>query len=160
MGTVQLLHRPLEGTIMKVVIALSLISVVAGAGYIRPHCTKQLETITVKKCRLEYDEACESESKVVGQRVTYEKGDCKEVEVCKPAVFVTKYGLHRHFGKREAEPGYVHTECEKVTKEVCKQVPVKTDVGKEFEKCTKTPKECARMLRPASPKVTCEKLKH
>merc|ERR1711970_1473730 len=88
MGTVQLLHRPLEGTIMKVVIALSLISVAAGAGYLRPRCTKELETITVKKCRLEYDESCASESKVIGQRVTYEKGDCKEVEVCKPAVFV------------------------------------------------------------------------
>merc|ERR1712168_1463945 len=105
MGTVQLLHRPLEGTIMKVVIALSLISVAAGAGYLRPHCTKELETITVKKCRLEYDESCASESKVIGQRVTYEKGDCKEVEVCKPAVFVPKYGLHHRYGKREADPG-------------------------------------------------------
>merc|ERR1712228_559248 len=126
-----------EGTIMKVFVALALISVVAGSGYIRPHCTKALEKITVKKCRLDYTEEWSTATKEVGQRISYEKGECKEIEVCKPVHFVPKYGPRRHYGKREAEASYgPHVECEKTSKEVCEDV--ETSV----------------------PKVTCETLKH
>merc|ERR1711872_304755 len=152
-----------EGTIMKVFVALALISVVAGSGYIRPHCTKALGKITVKKCRLDYTEECSTATKEVGQRISYEKGECKEIEVCKPVHFVPKYGPRHHYGKREAEAEASygpHVECEKTTKEVCKQVPVKTPVEKEFETCTRIPKEVCEDVETSVPKVTCETLKH
>merc|ERR1712234_79004 len=138
-----------EGTIMKVFVALALISVVAGSGYIRPHCTKALEKITVKKCRLDYTEECSTATKEIG--------------VCKPVHFVPKYGPRHHYGKREAEAEASygpHVECEKTTKEVCKQVPVKTPVEKEFETCTRIPKEVCKDVETSVPKVTCETLKH
>merc|ERR1711872_415288 len=150
-----------EGTNMKVFVALALISVVAGSGYIRPHCTKALEKITVKKCRLDYTEGCSTATKEVGQRISYEKGECKEIEVCKPVHFVPKYGHRHHYGKSEAEASYgPHVECEKTTKEVCKQFPVKTPVEKEFETCTRIPKEVCKDVETSVPKVTCETLKH
>merc|ERR1711970_964210 len=150
-----------EGTNMKVFVALALISVVAGSGYIRPHCTKALEKITVKKCRLDYTEECSTATKEVGQRVSYEKGECKEIEVCKPVHFVPRHG--HHYGKREADAHhpYIHApECEKETKEVCKQVPVKTPVEKEVEICTNTPSEVCEDVEKKVPKVTCEGIKH
>merc|ERR1712212_802156 len=152
-----------EGTNMKVFVALALISVVAGSSYIRPHCTKALEKITVKKCRLDYTEECSTATKEVGQRISYERGECKEIEVCKPVHFVPKYGPRHHYGKREAEaePSYgPHVECEKTTKEVRKQVPVKTPVEKEFETCTRIPKEVCEDVEPSVPKVPRETLKH
>merc|ERR1711872_592037 len=98
-----------EGTNMKVFVALALISVVAGSGYIRPHCTKALEKITVKKCRLDYTEECSTATKEVGQRISYEKGECKEIEVCKPVHFVPKYGPRYRYGKRRLRPAMVPT---------------------------------------------------
>merc|ERR1712126_254985 len=168
MGSPALATTRAEGTInkhnnMKVFVALAFVFAVAGAGYIRPHCTKALEKITVKKCRLEYTEECSTATKEIGQRISYEKGECKEIEVCKPVHFVPKYGLRPHYGKREAEAkaGYApHVECEKTTKEVCKQVPVKTPVEKEFETCTRVPKEVCEDVETSAPKVTCESLKH
>jgi hypothetical protein len=50
-------------------------------------CTSKPTTIKVKSCRLEQDRACTSELKVVGDKVTYEKGECKQVEVCKPPAY-------------------------------------------------------------------------
>merc|ERR1712121_10114 len=98
MGSPALATTRAEGTInehnnMKVFVALAFVFAVAGAGYIRPHCTKALEKITVKKCRLEYTEECSTATKEIGQRISYEKGECKEIEVCKPVHFVPKYGL-------------------------------------------------------------------
>ena len=50
---------------------------------------------------------------------------------------------HGHHGKRSADPspGYHPIKCEKVTKEICKKVPVKEEVSKDIDLCTRTPKE-------------------
>merc|ERR1712133_127359 len=103
MGSPALATTRAEGTINKHNNMKVFVFAVAGAGYIRPHCTKALEKITVKKCRLEYTEECSTATKEIGQRISYEKGECKEIEVCKPVHFVPKYGLRPHYGKREAE---------------------------------------------------------
>merc|ERR1711951_31314 len=155
-------HR---GLIMKIFVVLGFFGLVAAGpsryyGY-GPKCSKELETITVKLCRLEFEKSCTTETKVVGDRVTYEKGECKEIEVCKPVHFVPRHG--HHYGKREADAHhpYIHApECEKETKEVCKQVPVKTPVEKEVEICTNPPSEVCEDVEKKVPKVTCEELKH
>jgi hypothetical protein len=152
---------------MKLLALLGLVGLVAGDGFYGfrahgPACTKELETIMATVCRLEGDEACTTETKVVGENLTYEKGECKEIEVCKPVHFIPKFGPH--YRKREAEAeassGYGHTECEKETKEICKQVPVKTPVEKEVEICTTTPKQVCEEVERKAPKVTCERIKH
>merc|ERR1711951_43248 len=145
-------HR---GLMMKIFVVLGFFGLVAAGpsryyGY-GPKCSKELETITVKLCRLEFEKSCTTETKVVGDRVTYEKGECKEIEVCKPVHFVPRHGHHP----------YIHApEREKETKEVCKQVPVKTPVEKEVEICTNTPSEVCEDVEKKVPKVTCEELKH
>ena len=52
-------------------------------------------------------------------------------------------GHHGFHGKRSADAahGYPVPECEKETKEICKQVPVKEEVSKDIDRCTRTPKE-------------------
>merc|ERR1712060_540693 len=87
--------------------------------------------------------------KVVGDRVTYEKGECKEIEVCKAGYYVPRFG---HYGKRAADADASFVECEKEMKEVCKQVPVKTPVEKDVEVCVSTPREDARKLREKFPR--------
>jgi hypothetical protein len=65
-------------------------------------CTSAPTTIKVKACRLEQDKVCTTELKVVGDKVSYEKGECKQVEVCKPlAYFVPRTG----YGKRNKGRG-------------------------------------------------------
>ena len=114
----------------------------------------------MKLCRLEFEKSCNTETKVVGDRVSYEEGECKEIEVCKPVHVVPRLG---HYHKREAEAeagGYGHVECEKETKEVCRKVPVKTPVEKEVEICTNTPSEVCEDVERKVPKLTCEEIKH
>ena len=90
-------------------------------------------------------------------------------------IFVSGYsGHHGYRGKRSS--GYAAAECEKDTKEVCKQVPVKKEASREVEKCTRTPKEVSRRSSSCNvsslrvwqvcedrevmvPKITCEEEK-
>merc|ERR1711875_133882 len=112
-----------------------------------PPCVKEHETIKVSACKLVPEKACTTETVKIGEKITgFEKGDCKEIEVCKPV-----YGYHGHIGKREAEPGYVHAPCEKVTKEICKSVPVKADISKDIESCTEIPKEVCEEVEKVVP---------
>ena len=46
-------------------------------------CTREVETITRKWCKLEYEKSCTTETKTFTKITGYEKGDCKEVEYCK-----------------------------------------------------------------------------
>merc|ERR1712106_306094 len=87
-------------------------------------CTREVETITRKWCKLEYEKSCTTETKTFTKITRYEKGDCKEVEYCKRS-----YGYSGHHGYR----GNAATECEKETKEVCKQVPVKEEASRDVE---------------------------
>merc|ERR1712106_245186 len=106
-----------------------------------PPCLKELETITVMACKLVPEKTCTTET--------------VEIEVCK---FGHGYHGHGYHGKRsaDAEPGYVHAPCEKVTKEICKSVPVKADVSKDIEACTEVPKEVCEEVEKVVPKVTCK----
>merc|ERR1711900_71210 len=110
----------------------------------------------VSACKLVPEKTCATETVKIGEKITgFEKGECKEIEVCAPA-----YGYHGHHGyhgKRsaEADPGYVHA-CTKVTKEVCKSVPVKVDVTKDIETCTEVAKEVCEEVEKVVPKVTCK----
>ena len=47
-------------------------------------CKQEVETITRKWCKLEYEKTCTTETKAFTKITGYEKGDCKEVEYCKP----------------------------------------------------------------------------
>merc|ERR1711910_19611 len=125
-------------------------------GYHHPApCLKEVETIKVTACKLVPDKTCSTETVKIGEKITgFEKGDCKEIEVCK----LGYHGFHGYHGKRsaEADPGYVHAPCEKVTKEVCKSVPVKADINKDIESCTEVAKEVCEEVDKIVPKVTCK----
>merc|ERR1711997_220711 len=95
---------PHRGLTMKIFVVLGFLGLVAAGpsryyGY-GPKCSKELETITVKLCRLEFEKSCTTETKVVGDRVSYEKGECKEIEVCKPVHFVPRHGPTTGNGRR------------------------------------------------------------
>merc|ERR1712002_154303 len=129
-----------------------------GYGHIGHHpapCLKEVETIKVTACKLVPDKTCSTETVKIGEKITgFEKGYCKEIEVCK----LGYHGFHGYRGKRsaEADPGYVHAPCEKVTKEVCKSVPVKADINKDIESCTEVAKEVCEEVDKIVPKVTCK----
>merc|ERR1711939_856123 len=126
-----------------------------GYGHIGYHpapCVKELETIKATACKLVPEKTCSTETVKIGEKITgFEKGECKEIEVCKPS-----YGYRGYHGKRsaDAEPGYVHA-CTKVKKEVCKSVPVKADVSKDVETCTEVAKEVCEEVEKIVPKATC-----
>merc|ERR1719292_86387 len=118
-------------------------------------CIKEPSTIKVTECKLVPDKTCSTETVKIGEKITgFENGDCKEIEVCK----LGYRGFHGYHGKRsaEADPGYVHAPCEKVTKEVCKSVPVKADINKDIESCTEVAKEVCEEVDKIVPKVTCK----
>merc|ERR1712215_573890 len=127
-----------------------------GYGHIGYHpapCVKELETIKATACKLVPEKTCATETVKIGEKITgFEKGECKEIEVCAPS-----YGYRGYHGKRsaDAEPGYVHA-CTKVKKEVCKSVPVKADVSKDVETCTEVAKEVCEEVEKIVPKVTCK----
>ena len=47
-------------------------------------CKREVETITTKWCKLEYEKTCTTETKAFTKITGYERGDCKEVKFCKP----------------------------------------------------------------------------
>merc|ERR1712212_1232792 len=129
---------------MKVLALLASVALVAGvpAADPDPHgygyvyhapvalCKHSLETETKELCRLEPEKVCETKTRTYTKIAGYEKGDCKEIEVCKAPVWRKR---------RSADPhGYlaVVPKCEKETKKICKDVEVKVpkvDCGKEEE---------------------------
>ena len=54
-------------------------------------CKVEMITISRTNCRVEFDEECNTEEKIVGDKVTYEK-ECeeKEVEECKPVHYIPR----------------------------------------------------------------------
>ena len=55
-------------------------------------CKVEMVTIVRTNCKVEFDEECTTEEKVVGDRVTYDK-ECeeKEVEECKPVHYIPRF---------------------------------------------------------------------
>ena len=58
---------------------------------IQEECKVESVTIEFTNCKVVYDEACTTEDKVVGDKVTYDE-ECeeKEVEECKPVHYVPR----------------------------------------------------------------------
>merc|ERR1712212_1201896 len=61
---------------------------------IQRECKVEMVTIVRTNCKVEFDEECTSEEKVVGDKLTYEK-ECeeKEVEECQPVHYIPRSGL-------------------------------------------------------------------
>ena len=79
----------------------------------------------------------------------YEKGECKEVEVCKHAYWKRE---------AEAEAHYGYVECEKEMKEVCKQEPVVEEKSEDREYCKFMPKKVCEEKTFKVPKLVCEEI--
>jgi len=128
-----------------------------GPRIIQEECKVEMVTMVRTHCKVEFDEACTTEEKVVGDKVTYDKVcEEKEVEVCKPVHYIPRSGL----GGYANLPSKLDSECEKVMRNVCKDVPKKEEVMKEVEICVKTPKETCEQGEQLAPTTTCEKVKH
>ena len=108
---------------------------------IQRECKVEMVTIVRTNCKVEFDEECTTEEKIVGDKVTYEK-ECeeKEVEECQPVHYIPRSGL----GGFANLPTKLESKCGKVMKMVCKDVPKKEEVMKEVEICVKTPTEVVK----------------
>merc|ERR1719470_575845 len=51
-------------------------------GYPHPKCTRELEKVTRKFCKLELEKTCSTETKTFTKITGFEKGECKDIEVC------------------------------------------------------------------------------
>merc|ERR1712059_117490 len=147
---------------MKVIALLATVALVAGVpvadpdpyGYGYGHvyhapvlCKHSLETITKELCRLEPEKVCETKTKTYTKITGFEKGDCKEIEVCKAPVWRKR---------RAADPhGYIVPACEKETKEICRTVPTTEEVSKDLEWCYYKPKKVCKDVEVKVPKVDC-----
>merc|ERR1711970_1552113 len=99
---------------------------------IQRECKVEMVTIVRTNCKVEYEE--------------------EEVEECKPVHYIPRSGL----GGYANLPTKLESECEKVMKMVCKDVPKKEEVMKEVEICVKTPKESCEESEQLAPSTTCE----
>merc|ERR1712105_114328 len=118
-----------------------------GHGYIVSPCTHTLEEVEKEICHLEPEKKCETKTHTYKVITGYEKGECKEIEVC-------KHPLHH---KREASPhGYGYIKCEKEKKEICKQKPTVEEKSKDHELCRLEPKKVCEMKTVKVPKLVCE----
>merc|ERR1712098_590057 len=61
-----------------------------------PLCKHTLETTTQEVCRLEPKKVCETKTQTYTKFTGYEKGDCKEIEVCKAPVWRKRDPLRPH----------------------------------------------------------------
>merc|ERR1719228_2250188 len=125
-----------------------------GHGYIHhgPICTHELEEVEKEFCYYDHPEkVCETKTQTYKIVTGYEKGECEEVEVCK----------YPHWRKRRAagaEPGPhygYNIECEKDTKEVCKQEPVIEEKSQDLELCRYEPKRVCEDKVVKVPKLVC-----
>merc|ERR1712221_45518 len=82
-----------------------------GYGHIGYHpapCVKELETIKATACKLVPEKTCSTETVKIGEKITgFEKGECKEIEVCKPVNGDVSKDIES---------------CTEVAKEVCEEV--------------------------------------
>merc|ERR1712098_229623 len=114
-------------------------------------CKHSLESTTKELCRLEPEKVCETKTQTYTKITGYERGDCKEIEVCKAPVWRKR---------RAADPhGYlaVVPKCEKETKEICRPVPTTEEVSKDLEWCYFKPKKVCKDVEVKVPKVDCGK---
>ena len=62
-----------------------------GHRIVQQECKVEMVTIVRTNCKVDFDEACTTEEKVVGDKITYDK-ECedKEVEECKPVHYIPR----------------------------------------------------------------------
>merc|ERR1712126_281868 len=85
-----------------------------GHGYLVSPCKHTVEEVEKEICRYEPEKKCETKTQTYKVITGYEKGECKEIDVC-------KHPLHH---KREASAhGYGYVACVKEKKEICKASP-------------------------------------
>merc|ERR1711909_203376 len=148
-----------RGTVMWLTVSLALLATTTAlpsfvffgrghggySGHRVPHCIHQLEDGEREVCRYEPERMCETKTQTYKVITGYEKGDCKEIEVCRPSFY----------HKREAS-GYGYIECEKEKKEVCKREPTVEEKEKEYEVCRYERKEVCEMKTVKVPQLLCE----
>jgi hypothetical protein len=122
-----------------------------GHGYHGPPCKHVLEEKTKEVCYYEPEKKCETKTTTYKVITGYEKGECKEVEVCKNS----PYG-HHGYGRRAAAPHYGYVECEKETKEICEQVPTIEEKTVDHEICHYEPKKVCEEKTFQVPTLACE----
>merc|ERR1712176_269048 len=128
-------------------------------------CKHSLETTMKELCRLEPEKVCETKTRTYKKLTGYEKGECKEIEVCKPPVWRRRRSAEPEADAWHGYPGYpgyygyygYHAlpACEKETKEVCRQVPNIEEVSKDVEWCYYKPKKVCEEVEVKVPKVDC-----
>ena len=120
-----------------------------GHVYHGPPCTHVLVEKTKEVCYYEPEKKCETKTSTYKVITGYEKGECKEVEVC-------KHPLWRRRRAAEPKAHYGYIECEKETKEVCKQEPVVEEKTEDHELCHFTPKKVCEEKTFKVPTLACE----
>merc|ERR1712179_572954 len=134
-----------RGTVMWLTVSLALLATTTAlpsfvffgrghggySGHRVPHCIHQLEDVEREVCRYEPERMCETKTQTYKVITGYEKGECKEIEVCRPSFY----------HKREAS-GYGYIECEKEKK--------------EYEVCRYERKEVCEMKTVKVPQLLCE----
>merc|ERR1712192_272978 len=92
-------------------------------------CKLEFEKVTKEFCHIKPKRVCETKTHEYKVVTGHEKGDCKEIEVCKPF----------HHRRMRSPHGFLHDhpyhECEKEKKEVCKVVPTVEEKTEEFDVC-------------------------
>merc|ERR1712212_749613 len=148
---------PHRGLTMKIFVVLGFLGLVAAGpsryyGY-GPKCSKELETITVKLCRLEFEKSCTTETKVVGDRVSYEKGECKEIEVCKPVHLFPDTATTTESGRRTpTTPTSTPPSARRRPRRCASRCPSRPPSRGRSRSAPTRPQRFARMLRRRCPK--------
>ena len=119
-----------------------------GHAYHGPPCTHVLVEKTKEVCYYEPEKVCETKTSTYKVITGYEKGECKEVEVCK----------HHGWRRRRSPhgPHLHHHECEKEVKEVCGVVPTVEEKSEEVELCHIEPEKVCEEKEVEVPKLVCE----
>ena len=73
---------------------------------------------------MRFEKQCKNETRTFSKVTGFEKGECREVEVCKPPV-----------GPRPSRP----EPCTKETRELCEKKPVVEEFTKDVEFCVPKP---------------------
>merc|ERR1711936_412300 len=116
-----------------------------------PICKLEFEKVTKEFCHLKPKRVCETKTHEYKVVTGHEKGDCKEIEVCKPL----------HYRRRRSPHGFLdhpYHECEteKEKKEVCAVVPTVEEKSDEVEHCHIEPEKVCEEKEVEVPKHVCE----
>merc|ERR1712010_343052 len=117
-----------------------------------PICKLEFEKVTKEFCHLKPKRVCETKTHEYKVVTGHEKGDCKEIEVCKPL----------HHRRRRSPHGFLHGhpvpyhECEKEKKEVCNVVPTVEEKSDEVNVCHIEPEKVCEDKELEVAKHVCE----